>query len=218
MTPRSASARRPTLTTRPASSFDAPSLPTIPPSPAPSSASPASSSNCRRRILPRVWTACARTRRRAGALRSISLRCASSFTSGRLALASTTIFTRASRAAAAPTFGLSRATWVARPEALRTSRRLRRLRSGAFSVDDASTLDDFGDGEAAVRPPLDAVSHLPMQRLTEVELGRVSHGNPVPARTDGQLISLLDDSGALVAVADRHDDELRPKTVLADAR
>jgi hypothetical protein len=29
---------------------------------------------------------------------------------------------------------------------------------------------------------------------------------------------LLDDSGALVAVAERHDDELRPKTVLADAR
>jgi tRNA pseudouridine55 synthase len=95
---------------------------------------------------------------------------------------------------------------------------LRRLRSGAFSVDHAWTLDDFGDGEAAVRPPLDAVSHLPIQRLTEAELGRVSHGNPVPARTDGPLVSLLDDSGALVAVAERHDDELRPKTVLADAR
>jgi tRNA pseudouridine55 synthase len=95
---------------------------------------------------------------------------------------------------------------------------LRRLRSGAFSVDDASTLDDFGDGEAAVRLPLDAVSHLPIQRLTEAELGRVSHGNPVPARTDGPLVCLLDDSGALVAVAERHDDELRPKTVLADAR
>jgi tRNA pseudouridine55 synthase len=93
---------------------------------------------------------------------------------------------------------------------------LRRLRSGAFSVDDASTLDDFGDG--AVRPPLDAVSHLPTQRLTEAELGRVSHGNPVPARTDGQFVSLLDDSGALVALAERHDDELRPKTVIADAR
>jgi tRNA pseudouridine55 synthase len=93
---------------------------------------------------------------------------------------------------------------------------LRRLRSGAFSVDDASTLDDLGD--RAVRPPLDAVSHLPIQRLTEAELGRVSHGNPVPARTEGQLVSLLDDSGALVAVAERHDDELRPKTVLADAR
>jgi len=95
---------------------------------------------------------------------------------------------------------------------------LRRVRSGPFSVDDASTLDDFGDGEAAVRPPLDAVTHLPIQRLTETELGRVSHGNPVPARIDGPLVSLLDDSGALVAVADRHDDELRPKTVLADAR
>ncbi len=95
---------------------------------------------------------------------------------------------------------------------------LRRLRSGAFSVDDAWTLDDFGDGGAAVRPPLDAVSHLPIQRLTEAELGRVSHGNPVPARTDGPLVSLVDDSGALVAVAERRDDELRPKTVLADAR
>jgi len=91
---------------------------------------------------------------------------------------------------------------------------LRRLRSGAFSVDDASTLDELG----AVRPPLDAVSHLPIQHVTEAELGRVSHGNPVPARTDGQFVSLLDDSGALVAVAERREDELRPKTVLADAR
>ena len=95
---------------------------------------------------------------------------------------------------------------------------LRRLRSGAFSVDDVSTLDDFGDGEAAVRPPLDAVSHLPVQRLTEAELGRVSHGNPVPARTDDQLLALLDDSCALVAVAEPHDDELRATTVLPDAR
>jgi tRNA pseudouridine55 synthase len=94
---------------------------------------------------------------------------------------------------------------------------LRRVRSGAFSVDDAHSLDAYGDRAATVRPSLDAVSHLPIQRLTGAELGRVSHGNPVPARTDGQTVSLLDEGGALVAIAERHDDMLQPKTVIADA-
>jgi tRNA pseudouridine55 synthase len=95
---------------------------------------------------------------------------------------------------------------------------LRRLRSGAFSVDDACSLDDLAGGAEPIRPSLDAVRHLPMQRVTSDELVRVSHGNAVPVRTEGQIVSLLDDAGALVAVAERHDDELRPKTVLRDAR
>jgi tRNA pseudouridine55 synthase len=94
---------------------------------------------------------------------------------------------------------------------------LRRVRSGAFSVDDAHSLDEYGDGAAAVRPPLDAVSHLPVQRLTDAECARAAHGNPVPARADGQTVSLVDETGALVAVAERRDDMLQPKTVIRDA-
>jgi tRNA pseudouridine55 synthase len=93
---------------------------------------------------------------------------------------------------------------------------LRRIRSGAFSVDDAHSLDEYGDRTAAIRPALDAVSHLPVQRLTEAELGRAVHGNPVPARADGATVSLLDEAGALVAVAERRDDVLQPKTVIRD--
>jgi tRNA pseudouridine55 synthase len=94
---------------------------------------------------------------------------------------------------------------------------LRRVRSGAFSLDDAHSLDEYVDRAAPVRPPLDAVSHLPVQQLTDAELGRVAHGNPVPARADGHTVSLLDEAGALVAVAERHDDMLQPKTVIRDA-
>ena len=94
---------------------------------------------------------------------------------------------------------------------------LRRLKSGAFSVDDAYSLNDFGNGRAPVRGPRDAVRHLPAQPATELEMARVVHGNSVSARVDGSVVALLDDDGELVAIAARHGDELRPKTVLRDA-
>ncbi len=94
---------------------------------------------------------------------------------------------------------------------------LRRTRSGAFTVDDADSLDDFGDGEATIRESNEAVRHLPSQVATDVELVRALHGNTVPARVEGQTVALVDDSGSLVAIATRHDEELRPKTVLRDA-
>ncbi len=94
---------------------------------------------------------------------------------------------------------------------------LRRARSGTFSVDDAQSLDDIVNGVATLRGSLDAVPHLPAQSVTDAELARVSHGNAVPARVDAELVSLLDDAGSLVAIAARHGDELRPKTVLRDA-
>lgn len=94
---------------------------------------------------------------------------------------------------------------------------LRRLRSGKFSIDDAQSLDDFSNNRAPVRPPRDAVRHLPAQPVTEVEMARVVHGNAVPARVDGPIVALLDDAGELMAIAARHGDDLRPKTVLRDA-
>jgi tRNA pseudouridine55 synthase len=93
---------------------------------------------------------------------------------------------------------------------------LRRLRSGRFSVDDAHSLDDFADGRAAIRNARDAVPHLPAQATTELEMARVVHGNAVPARVGGSTVALVDDAGELVAIAARHDGELRPKTVLRD--
>ncbi len=66
---------------------------------------------------------CARTTRRARALRSSSRRCASTSLEWTWPSRDDDRFTRSSRAAAAPTFALSRATSVASPEALRTSRR-----------------------------------------------------------------------------------------------
>jgi tRNA pseudouridine55 synthase len=95
---------------------------------------------------------------------------------------------------------------------------LRRTRSGSFPVDDAQSLDAFADGIAPIRSPSDAVTQLPSQTVTDAELARVSHGNAVPARIEGAVVSLVDDAGDLVAVAERQGDELRPKTVLRDGQ
>jgi tRNA pseudouridine55 synthase len=95
---------------------------------------------------------------------------------------------------------------------------LRRTNSGRFSVDDAQLLDDFANGAASIRPPSDAVPHLPVQTLGDAELARVSHGNAVSARSVGEIVSLVDGAGDLVAIAERRGDELRPKTVLRDAQ
>jgi tRNA pseudouridine55 synthase len=94
---------------------------------------------------------------------------------------------------------------------------LRRARSGRFSVDEAQSLDDFADGRATIHPPRDAVPQFATQELTATELARVVHGNSVTPQVEGAFVSLVDDTGALVAIAERHRDELRPKTVLRDA-
>lgn len=92
---------------------------------------------------------------------------------------------------------------------------LRRVSSGRFSVDAANSLDEFENGRANLLGPRDAVPHIPAQQLTDDEQGRVSHGNPVAARIDGESVALVHGS-TLLAIAQRVGDQLHPKTVLAD--
>jgi tRNA pseudouridine55 synthase len=94
---------------------------------------------------------------------------------------------------------------------------LRRLSSGPFSVEEAVTLDALTAGGARLRPLRDAVPGLPVRYLDTAELGRVVHGNAIPARSDGDRVALLDDEQTLIAVAVRAGDELRPALVLRDA-
>jgi tRNA pseudouridine55 synthase len=94
---------------------------------------------------------------------------------------------------------------------------LRRVRSGPFGVGGAVTLDQLHNEPVTLQPLLVAVPSLPVQALDASEIGRVSHGNPVPARVDGERVALLDDEQTLIAVADRAGDELRPRLVLRDA-
>ncbi len=105
---------------------------------------------------------------------------------------------------------------------------LRRTRSGAFAIGAATSLDDADQLGPLLEPRLislaDALPELPAVRLSEGGLARVRHGNPVgpqfvegpwaPAGSGLTKIRLLDDTGALIALADLRGGMLHPAVVL----
>lgn len=105
---------------------------------------------------------------------------------------------------------------------------LRRTRSGAFRVEDATSLDEADRLGPLLVPRLislaGALPELPAVHLSEGGLTRVRHGNPVgpqfvegpwaPAGTGQAKIRLLDASGALIALADLRGGLLHPSVVL----
>jgi tRNA pseudouridine55 synthase len=91
---------------------------------------------------------------------------------------------------------------------------LRRVRSGPFTVADAVSLDAVRGGAAAVRPALDAVRSLPVERLDEAALARVMHGQVVSATVDGERAALVDAGGALVAIGERSGVCWQPRAVM----
>ena len=94
---------------------------------------------------------------------------------------------------------------------------LRRVQSGSFRVADAIAAEDLAAGAAASLAPLrSAVSHLPVQRLGDLERRRVEHGNPVRTQMEASLVALVDGDGALVAVAQRDGSSLHPRVVMHD--
>jgi tRNA pseudouridine55 synthase len=96
---------------------------------------------------------------------------------------------------------------------------LRRVQSGSFAVGDAYTLDQLRAGDFTMLTLRAAIPSIPTRRLAEVELTRVLHGNAIVANGEplASQVALIDDEKALVAVAEREGDELRPKLVLRDA-
>lgn len=93
---------------------------------------------------------------------------------------------------------------------------LRRLRSGRFSVDDAVSREQLDAGEFDLVPPSEAVGHLPVQVLDDLDAQRICHGQAVPATTDGALAALRH-RDELLAVAMREGSSWRPRVVLRDA-
>jgi tRNA pseudouridine55 synthase len=105
---------------------------------------------------------------------------------------------------------------------------LRRTRSGCFEVANATTLDDADQLGPLLEPRLislaDALPELPSVQVSEGGLARVKHGNPigpqlvagqwVPAGAGASKIRLLDEHGALVALADYRGGLLHPSVVL----
>ena len=93
---------------------------------------------------------------------------------------------------------------------------LRRVRAGAFSIDEAVSIDAVRNGQFSLRPLRSAIPSLPVQQLGGDEVRRVVHGNPVPNRSGAARVALVDDAEDLIAVADASGASLQPKLVLRD--
>ena len=93
---------------------------------------------------------------------------------------------------------------------------LRRIRSGAFDVASAQSLDAVERGGATILPPAAAVGHLPGQALDDLDAKRIVHGLTVTARVAGERAA-LSHGDTLLAVAIREGDAWRPKVVMRDA-
>jgi tRNA pseudouridine55 synthase len=107
---------------------------------------------------------------------------------------------------------------------------LRRTRVGSLGEDGALTLEAIADlaragrlGEALIAPA-EALAHLPAATLAPAGLARIGHGQAVgpadllgalPDLRQATLVRLLDESGALVALAEPGpSSSLQPRTVL----
>jgi hypothetical protein len=63
----------------------------------------------------------------------------------------------------------------------------------------------------------DALVGMRRQVVSGEELTRLTQGRPVTAREAGSNAALVDESGALVAVAEREGDWWQPRVVISDA-
>lgn len=106
---------------------------------------------------------------------------------------------------------------------------LRRTRSGSFDITQSVTLEEAERLGPAVQKylinPADALAHFPAITVNDLGLKRVLHGNPlnpghiaghfVPTTGTGEKVRILDESGALIALADSRGGALHPSVVIA---
>jgi tRNA pseudouridine55 synthase len=92
---------------------------------------------------------------------------------------------------------------------------LRRLASGRFSVDGATSLEALRSGRITMLDMRAAIASLPTQTLSRDDAARVTHGNRVDALIAGNRAALIDDDGRLAAIAVRLGDVWQPTTVFA---
>jgi tRNA pseudouridine55 synthase len=92
--------------------------------------------------------------------------------------------------------------------------KLRRIRSGVASVEQAVALDEVSP--LALRAPLDAMPSLPRVALNGPDIARVGRGMPVAAVGGDRRCALVDGAGELVAIAARDGDHWQPRVVLRD--
>lgn len=90
---------------------------------------------------------------------------------------------------------------------------LRRTRIGPFDVRDAVLPDASTD--APLVDCADALVGMTRRMIAAADVDRVSHGRPVLANEAGTSAALLDESGHLVAVAERDGEWWQPRVVIS---
>lgn len=103
-------------------------------------------------------------------------------------------------------------------------RALRRLRVGAFTLDDAHPLDELlGDPRAHVLTPADAMRAMSRVGVDDAHRAAIAHGtvftgDPIGDRAEGPgPFAMIDPDGTLLAVYERRGAKLKPAVVLAGA-
>jgi tRNA pseudouridine55 synthase len=92
---------------------------------------------------------------------------------------------------------------------------LRRVRSGAFRVEDAVDVEALRAGAATLRPALDALPTLPRVALAPDDAERVLRGIAVPRTGASERAALVDSrSGSLVALAEGVAQTWQPRVVM----
>ena len=92
---------------------------------------------------------------------------------------------------------------------------LRRVQSGPFTVDEATSLDLLQEGGARLLPPRAALGAIAEQQLDEPDVARIARGIAVPATVAGERAALMNAAnGVLVAYAERRDDVWQPRVVM----
>jgi tRNA pseudouridine55 synthase len=91
-------------------------------------------------------------------------------------------------------------------------RGLRRHAVGAFTLDDASPLDDI-----ELRPVADLLRGMPVLRVDAEVARRVANGQSLGPTTGSGLLAVADEDGEILAVYRAEDGDLGPAKVLAGA-
>ena len=88
---------------------------------------------------------------------------------------------------------------------------LRRLRAGAFTIDESSPLEAFlANGGAGLLRPLDSIFRSwPVLTLGEEETRRVRCGNDFPTASEAGTYRLYDESGAFLALAEASEGRMK---------
>jgi tRNA pseudouridine55 synthase len=93
---------------------------------------------------------------------------------------------------------------------------LRRIRTGRWAIDEASSMDDAERGEIELTAPAAMVAHLPRHDIDDLDARRVSHGQALASRGEDAVVALCH-ADDLVAIACRDGAEWRPKVVMRDS-